>query len=334
VVYGLLAGLAGSLLAVFWHERAGLAIAELLSLLGAWAMIATTEFSWSWAHWLSPSAPSQNLIGNLPPQGAVERRVVLCAHLDTHRTPVFYSSPRWHRIFSRLVTGIFLSLALGGLIFGLGALFTWPAVGWFGLLSGAMQAFGLAMLIPADSTPFSPGANDNASGVGVITGLLERLAGEPLQHTEVICLLTGCEETGAVGVRAYLDAHAAELGRKTLFIILDEVGTGNLKYLSSDGILYKTSTHPQALALARQARTDLPFEVGERVGLAYTDALPVTRRGLPAITISVDADPAQGQVSHWHQMSDRIETLDPVTLEKAHEFAWKIIQIIDGDSTF
>lgn len=49
----------------------------------------------------------------------------------------------------------------------------------------------------ADATPFSPGANDNASGVAVVLELARRLARDRLRQTEVWLAFTDGEEVGA-----------------------------------------------------------------------------------------------------------------------------------------
>ena len=71
-----------------------LAFAAVLSALGAWAMLAETDFTNNWARWLLPKGVSQNAVGVIPPTGETKSRVVLCAHVDTHRTPcLLYTSP-------------------------------------------------------------------------------------------------------------------------------------------------------------------------------------------------------------------------------------------------
>ena len=40
----------------------------------------------------------------------------------------------------------------------------------------------------------SPGANDNASGVGVVLELMHYYSKKPLKNTEILAVFTGCEE--------------------------------------------------------------------------------------------------------------------------------------------
>jgi hypothetical protein len=324
------AALLGTLLAWVVPARGAMAIAALLSALSAWGMLVETDFAASWMRWLLPKADGQNAVGVVPPTAEVRNRVVLSAHLDTHRTPIFYSSPAWHKLFGFLVTGAFVSLIVGAVAYGLGALFGWQWVRWIGLAAAAMQAALLGLCIHADFTPFAPGANDDASGVGVILGLAERLQEEPLAHTEVWLAFTDCEETMAYGMVAFLDAHMAELGKGAVYVILDQVALGRLMFLTADGLIVKRETDPRALELARRATAALPdLNVGEHVGIAYTDAAVATKRGLIALTVDALPPPGAEDAMHWHQMSDTLDHVDPQPLTGAHAFTWQVLQQID-----
>jgi Zn-dependent M28 family amino/carboxypeptidase len=146
-------------------------------------------------------------------------------------------------------------------------------------------------------------------------------------------LFTGCEEVGDYGMHAFLDAHASQLSADTLYVILDEVGLGQIKYLTADGLLFKRKTHPTALALARSAALQRPeLGVVEGVGVAYTDALAATRRKLPALTICTTPTSEQSGVSHWHQMSDVVAYVNANDLLRTYAFTWQILQGVDQAS--
>jgi hypothetical protein len=329
----LAAALAGTILVWAAPARGMLVVAALLNALGVWGMLAESDFSASWVRWFLPGADSQNAVGTLPPVGEVRQRVVLSAHLDTHRTPIFYSSPTWHALFSILVAAVFLSMVLGAVAYGLGALFLGTWVRWIGLVAAILQVFVLSLCLHADQTPFSPGANDDASGVGVILSLADRLTEDPLAHTEVWLALTGCEEVSAYGMVAFLNAHAASLDPEAVYIILDQVAVGRLSYLTADGLIIKRKTHPRALALARRAAAALPdLEVGEQVGIAYTDAAVATKHGLASLTLNSLPTADDDQGSHWHQMSDTLDKVNPQALAAVYTFTWQILQDIDRAS--
>ena len=322
------AALLGTLLAWMPGGRWPMAIAALLNALGAWGMLAETDFSPNWMRWLLPHATSQNAMGIVPPVGEPRHTVVLCAHLDTHRTPIFYSSRTWHTLFGALVGAAFASMALEAVAYLFGAALGWDWLRWLGLVA-SMQLFALLLCLHADRTPFSPGANDNGSGVGVVLGLVEQLVQQPLAHTTVWLLFTGCEEVAAYGMAAFLDAHAAELGDDALYAILDQVGVGRLVYLTADGLIIKRKTDPQALALVRRITAALPaVQTVERVGIAYTDAAVATKRGLVALTL-VALPSSDDEASHWHQMSDTPDHISETSLADACAFAWQLLRKSD-----
>jgi len=307
-----------------------LALAAVLSALGTWAMLAETDFTNNWARWLLPKGDSQNAVGVILPTGETKSRVVLCAHVDTHRTPIFYASKTWNTLFSLLVAGSLVSMLVSALAYTLGAVFAWEWVRWIGLAAAAMEVFALVMSLHADFTPYSPGANDNASGVGVVFGLAQHLAQEPLSHTEVRLVFTGCEEAASYGMISFLNTHASELSEDTSYIIIDQVGFGHLCYLTSDGLVRKHTTHPRALELARAAADAQPdIIITERVGLAYTDAVPATKRGLVALTLCALPPSGSDETIHWHQMTDTLDHVDPQALADTHAFVWQILMDID-----
>jgi len=324
------AAFTGSLISLLYAGAGALRLGALFNGLGLWAMLAETEFASSWTHWILPKAKSQNVTASLPPSGLIKARVVLCAHIDSHRTPVFYASNTWYALFSFLIALSFLSMLAGMLGFGLGALLSWQGVRWLGLPLGMVQIFALSMCLHADFTPFSPGANDNASGVAVTLALAGQLLEHPLAHTEVYLALTGCEEVGAYGMAAFLQTHSGQLGRETIYIILDQVGAGRIKFLTADGLLLKHKTHPQALKLARVIAGNKPeLRAYEGIGLAYTDALRATKRGLIALTLgTVPANEAESG-SNWHQMTDTLEHVIPEHLEQTCTFTWELLQVVD-----
>jgi hypothetical protein len=245
--------------------REWLLLAALLNGLGATGMLAETDLSPNWTRRLLPRLTSHNAIGIIPAAIQTRQRAVLCAHVDSHRTPVFYSSPTWRKLFSRLVSLAFLSMPAGGAFFALPASCRTRVRG-IGLLITLMQASVVGLIIHADFTPFTPGANDNASGVGVVLEIGQRLAQDPLPFTEVWLVFTGCEETGAVGMAAFLDTHAKELGGEAIFVILDEAGLGKLQYITADGLVIKHPTHPKALELVRRRQRFAGNKVSAHLG--------------------------------------------------------------------
>ncbi|NOZ27058.1 MAG: M28 family peptidase [Chloroflexi bacterium] len=319
--------LGGLLYAVTRHPAAAL-LAALLNALGAWGMFAELDFTDNWMRRLLPMGLSQNVVGVVSAREEPRRRVVLLGHLDTHRTPIFYSSTLWHKLFTTTVGGTFISLIVGAVTYALLAVTGWTWLHWIAGLAAAMPLFAFVMCLHADRTPFSPGANDNASGAATVLALGERLIHEPLRHTEVWLVPNGCEELGCYGAAALVEAHPEEL-RQAYFITLDQVGAGDPGFLPSDGLLRKHPVDPDLLTIARQIAADRPeLRAFEHPGVAYTDAALLLKRGFRAFTIDALPREAIGAV-HWHQMSDTVDKIEPDCLSRVHEFAWEMLQRLD-----
>ncbi len=330
------AGLLGNLLYLLKPGRLSALVAALLNGLGAHGFYAEANFDDNWMRRLLPVGPSQNVIGMIPPRGERRQRVVLLGHLDTHRTPVFYSTPTWLRLFSTLVGAAFASLILGSIAASLGFLTGRARLGWMGRLATIFEAFALTMTLQAETTPYTAGAHDNASGAATVLALGERLAQEPLQHTEVWVVNNGCEELGCYGMAALLDAHGDAL-RDAYFLDFDMVGMGQPGLLIREGLLRSYHPDPGLLEMARQVAAQNPGLIGSvHPGGAYTDigvAIKRRFRGLVIDSQLPPGHPATDRMGYWHQPQDTYDKIERESLAKVHTFAWALLQHIDRQVT-
>ncbi len=274
---------------------------------------------------------SQNTVGVVMPKGEVERTVVLMAHADSHRAALIYSSDRWVSAFSLIIGVTFLSLVVNPVAFLIGAA-TRSLLPYIpALVGGAFQMFALLLVIQADFAPYSPGANDDASGVGTALAIAERLKQEPLQRTAVWIAITGCEETWDGGVRAMIDAHAKTLA-DALWLEFDGVGIGPCTvWLTGEGMLKYDPAHPAAMAAAQAAAARVPDlgAEGKPGTLAYTQMGPVHKAGLRGVGINQRPAPGAEGMSHWHRLSDVTAHIELQALENAHRFGWALLQVWD-----
>jgi hypothetical protein len=278
---------------------------------------------------LLPKGKSQNVIGIIPPDGEARKKVVLIGHLDSHRTPLLFRTTLLVTVFMAIVALGFLSLAGNALLYLLGALTGWPlfyAISW-GVAGLALIV--LLLCLQADLTPYTKGANDNASAVGVNLSLAERLVKEPLQRTEVWILCSGCEEVGCYGMLAFLKAHKDEL-RQAYFIDLEGVGIGQLHYAGREGMTRAYRSHPELVTIAEKVAARRPELIaGPKVLPAgYTETGVVVKEGLKGITI-IALSP-QGFLPYWHQPEDTLDKIEEEPLAQAHEFVWEMMREIDG----
>jgi hypothetical protein len=329
--YALFSGLVLVGEVLFWAGgRRGAVAALALALLALVSALLELAFRPNPLRWLLPKARSQNVWARVEPRGQVQEQVVLLGHLDTHRTPLVFSTDRWTRLFGRFVPMGLASAVDLIVLFALGA--GAPGGPWRPLsLPFALVALGLLVVtLQADLTPYTAGANDNGTGAGVVLRLAERLAREPLAHTAVWAVLSGCEEVGCYGAEAFAQAHQDELGRP-VWIAVDGVGGSGVSpsYLTRETFLLTTHSDPGLLALAERVGARHPeLDVHPRSFRgAYTEGAIGGKYGFRVL--SVGAHRRDGVFPEWHRPTDVVENVDPGAVERAEAFLWALLQEVD-----
>jgi len=279
-----------------------------------------------------PKRVSQNVYGRIPPKTEPRKKLVVIGHLDTNRTPVFFH-PRLVHYLPLILTGVVICVVLKALAFLVGtAIGAYAAVLIVSLVLDIPIVLMLAGMLHGDIfSPFTEGANDNATGAAVVLSLAELFAMEPLEQTEYWALCTGCEEATLSGIRSFLDKHADEL-RDAYFVDLECLGIGEIRYITYEGMLKKYYSNPGLV----QAAADAAKKMGDSGIVAmplksgYTETAIVLGRGLRGITIM--AVPAgSDDVPHWHQVTDRIENLEPDTLNNAMRYVVALARELDSE---
>lgn len=254
------------------------------------------------------TAPSQNLIADTPADETAPT-LIFCAHVDSAPASVFGS--RWllalhqHLMFIALRVGwalatVAILLLLG---FALPALVT-QLVGGAAIVTGGVWAL-MEALNQLTRKHWSPGAHDNASGVGVVLALAEHFARHPPERQRLGFLFTGAEETGLHGAEAF--AAQPELrGQRVAILNLDMVGAGDrLTYVVQDGA---TRVHVTDATLNQLVRAADPEARGIFNALRSGDYLPFLRRGLT--TASLETRGARDAELAYHTVRDTVEVID------------------------
>jgi Zn-dependent M28 family amino/carboxypeptidase len=181
-----------------------------------------------------------------------------------------------------------------------------------------------------DTVPGTPGADDNATGVAVLLELAAEFASKPLKYP-VQLVAFDLEETGYFGSRHHAAKLKAQKQQLRLMISLEMLGYCNNNLNSQSypaGLKYFYPNRGNFIALIGNLRTvpDLINLSGKiRKSGQPCEWLPVPNRGLivpdtrrsdhvpfwdndyPAIMVT---DTANMRNPHYHQASDKIETLD------------------------
>jgi len=254
---------------------------------------------------------SSNIIARLNPKGSTPPiGFYFIAHYDSKSQN--FSLPKRILLIGTLLLGAFF-LSIWAIISSTGIN---PSKVWGVLFYGlSVLSGGLLLFLKTENR--SPGALDNASGVGILLHLAEILS--PGDNFDITFLFTGAEEMGLVGAFAYCKTHKKELLRakeKRFFINLDSPGIDGRIYVAcKDNLLTK-------LGLKNKHLLKRIGEAAKREGLrvhtplvifgASADHLPFAMLGLQVLTISTFSRKAFA----IHTSRDTVELLDPKVMGK------------------
>lgn len=268
------------------HFAAGLLGSRALA--AAAAVSLDVEFSGrcQWVRELLPAGTGTNVVARIPARGERRRTLVLVAHHDAAHTGLMWN-PRLVRMArgGSFATLPFLALLLAAL----------------GRRRVARGILAVSLLLGADTAraPTVPGASDNATGVAAVLALVERYGREPFDHTEVVALFPGCEESGMGGMAAWLRTARLDPA-DTLVLGLDTLGAGEPCVVAAEG-------PPRTVRYRDEDLARVPPGVPRvRIG-GWTDPVLALFAGLPALSLVSMRD---GAFTNYHLPSDTPEHVD------------------------
>lgn len=262
-------------------------------------------------------------------KGQGRRLVILMAHLDSAPASFAYR-PTQVRQFRYAVYAGTAVMGLGVLVPALG---TQDIVmpGW---LTGVFTVLLLLQAVMASIDfwrfGYTPGANDNLTGVAAATEVASRLWKSMPESTEVRLVITSGEEAGMLGAQHYWRQHREELKeRETHVLNFDTVGFGALKYVTESGgftpIYYDGPLTDTARALTRMDKRY--SHIGPaRHHVGDFDSVWFVRDDISALTLA--AYDAEGLMPHIHTPDDTEDHIDMKLVEEAAAFGEAIIRTL------
>lgn len=322
------------LAAVAVYPLAGRVSAALATAIVALALASTfreVHLRWSPLRLVLPRRDSRNVWAAVRPRGAAQRRVAIIGHVDSHRTPLLFRSMGWQRARQVLVPAGFVAMAALLVLFAAGIALQARVLFLIALAPAAVEVLALLLTAQADMTPYTAGANDNATGAGLLLTLAATLQTHPLSRTEVWLVATGCEEVGCAGAIAFFRRHRGEL-RDAAVLVVDTVGGPGSGpcYLRSEGMVLPHHYDAGLLALADAIAAGRP-ELGaysRRMTEAYTEGLPALQAGFRALTLC--GFTPQGELPRWHQPSDTVDHIDRDVLARNYAFIQELLLRLDA----
>lgn len=272
---------------------------------------------------LIPKKTSQNVVAKIPARSKPIRKIVLMAHYDSSCS-VWNFAPQMYKNFRLnylLITG---AMVLMVILYALG---TWSQISslllWLVSLPPAVYLLiTLFLLVHRElKGAYTPGANDNASGVAVLLEVAKILKSHPPLTTQVTLLATGAKESGTKGILAFLRRHRP--AKDTFFINLDNPGSSRTAVITREGILGSKPSSPELLFLARRVCRDKKIEATFRpYSLLNTDGTASLTRGYQ--TVSIMAFDEEGM------LPDRAKHVREEKLKKAKELVVGLIRQVES----
>jgi len=276
-----------------------------------------------------PHGPSQNVIARINPTGPPVAEVVLVGHLDSHRAVWWFAHDRLVQAYAVLTPLLLWGVLLAPILYLLASLTMLKILAWLGLAFGILHFTAWFTGMTADLGRYSPGANDNASAVGTLLALAERLQLQPLNHTRVWLAFTGCEESGCDGMLQFLQDYGSSL-RNALFVDFELVGIGErLVYVQREGLARPLRISSRVEELLQSAGKNYDLQpLNTVLSGAFTEMGTVWEYGFEGVCLMALRRNSKW-LPEWHRLTDTAERLQPETFQRVQELAWDILQAFD-----
>ncbi len=281
---------------------------------------------------------SQNVVARVPAQAEHRQDLILIGHIDTNRTPLIFKSVGWVDAWRVATPIIFFSFCAQVVLYAVGAATHWGWI-WPASAESAVCAVVLAAVcLQAELTPYTPGANDNASGAGMVLTLARALVDQPLRHTRVWLVNTGCEEVKHYGAIDFLTRHRAEM-RDPRALVFEMLGRDGPAWLEREVIipLFGYRASPQMVALVERLADEHPEWQAHatKVTGGHTEMADALRVGIPAITlIGIGPDGTgfgySGPELYWHRTDDTPDKMKREVMARAYALTWAFMCEMDA----
>ena len=276
-------------------------------------------------------ATSHNLYCVRKPTGDVKRRIILAGHAD--------SSIEWMPTHVGGAKFLYFTFIYGilGLVYQI-------AVSVLSLVNNEMAALPVLMFVGCAFIPGHvlliyfmnykicvDGANDNLSGCMTAAAVMKFMGDNNLrfENTELVVMFSGAEEAGLRGAKAAVKQHPefADKAVETVFVGLDTIKDYNDMAIYYKDITGTVKQSPAACALVKAAGKECELDLKYAVLFAgATDAAAMTQGGIPAVGFCA-MNP--GPPRYYHTRDDKVDIMEPKTIEKTLELALKTAYLFD-----
>lgn len=272
-----------------------------------------------------PANESHNLICRRAPKGEIKRRIIFVGHADSQ-----YEWTLNYLLGGNGMKAILIPAVVGLIVCTIASLIKVIVVNIAGVNAhGADVFFSVVGIILFVFVPFFllfllfqnpfksvPGANDNLTGCYVASGVIKAMAdaGIEFENTEVVAIMSGSEESGLRGAKAYAKRHRQEmLDTDTVVIAVDTFrDLGDLAIYDRD--LSGTLKHdPNLRKLVRRAGENCGLKLEySSVYIGASDAAAFTQEGIRATGFAA-MDPTPPR--YYHTRLDNWDNMNPEAIK-------------------
>lgn len=325
IPFTVLMGILGNVM--FWLDKS--LIGFVLVILGAIPLILEFVMYKRFIDPLFIGHPSHNVIAKRRASGNAKKRIIFIGHSD--------SQYEW--TLNYLLGGVGMKLVLipavvGLVVSGAANLLKFVLIDALrienGFLNGLFTVvfyalivfvpFMLAFLLFQSYTKSVPGANDNLTGCYICMGVLKSLAeaGVRFEDTEVWTILSGSEEAGLRGAKAFVDAHGEELKNIETIVVACDTFRDLETLAVYDRDLSGTVKHDaEVKKLVKDAGANCGLTLSyESIYIGGSDAAAFTQKGIKATGFAA-MDPTPPR--YYHTRLDTPELLVPEAMEAGLE---------------
>ena len=280
-------------------------------------------------------ATSHNTMLIRKPKGEVKRRIIFAGHADssyewryTHLggAPLMYFS----YIYPAVGLGWVTVFSIVSIIMGGAFAPSVTSIDWYSWVSLAFIPAYFMLYFAVNYNLCVDGANDNLTGCLASAAVLKFLDDNDVrfENTEVVAMMSGSEEAGVRGAKAYAKMHKEELEAvETMFVALDTFKDYDDMFIYNRDMSGLTKHDDRCCKLLKKAAQNAGIDMKYSVIFAgASDAAAMSQAGVPSVSLAA-MNP--GPPKYYHTRDDKADIIDLKTIEKGIEIAIEATYIFD-----
>lgn len=282
---------------------------------------------------------SGNVMGTLKPKGETKRRIVFNGHSDA------VYEWHWHHVggYKAFLASIIV-VVIGFVVSIVSSILASIIEGPIGTPQNWLLYVGFAELIffPAyicffkfcDYKTVVPGANDNLTACEMAIAAIKVLKDNniELENTEVVALITGSEEAGLRGAKAFCKQnpeYGKEEGIETIFVTFETLRELEHLVIYNRDMNGITKNDDKVSDLAKRSAKNCGMDL--KYGSVFagaTDAAAFSQAGLKATCFAAMNPNVQ---QYYHTREDNWDNLSPECLSKVLDITLDMIETFDKE---